>query len=68
MDVQNQDYETIVDRIQCLDCSQTFEIKAGEKRFYESKRLTYPPKRCPQCRKARRLTIDRSGRGVSDAN
>ncbi|MGE5631357.1 MAG: zinc-ribbon domain containing protein [Caulobacteraceae bacterium] len=40
--------------IQCSDCGQPFTFTAGERKFYESKGL-YDPKRCPDCRKARKV-------------
>jgi Zn finger protein HypA/HybF involved in hydrogenase expression len=50
--------DEIVDTVECQDCQKTFNIRLGEKLFYQTKGLFYPPKRCPQCRKIRRLTID----------
>ncbi len=60
--MEQTDYETIIDQIECSDCGKPFSIRLGEKFFYQTKGLFYPPKRCPQCRKIRRQTIDRSGR------
>jgi hypothetical protein len=40
----------------CLDCGKTFVFSAGEQTFFASKALS-PPKRCPACRKQRKLTI-----------
>lgn len=40
----------------CLDCGDSFLFEAGEQAFFESKHLSIP-KRCPECRKARRLTL-----------
>ncbi len=38
----------------CVDCKKNFIIEQGEVLFYESKGLKLP-KRCPECRKARKL-------------
>jgi len=45
----------------CIDCGRDFVFTAGETRFYLSKGLTLYPKRCPECRRKRRLTINREG-------
>jgi hypothetical protein len=48
----------------CIECEKPFVFTAGEQRFYYEKQLTIP-KRCPQCRMYRKLTIraDRGGNG-----
>jgi len=38
----------------CEDCGKEFAFTAGEQEFYAEKGLTNKPKRCPDCRKARR--------------
>ncbi len=38
----------------CEDCGQEFVFSAGEQEFYAQKGLVNTPKRCPECRKARR--------------
>lgn len=38
----------------CADCQCNFTVTSGERSFYESKGLSIP-KRCPRCRKARKL-------------
>ena len=40
--------------IQCADCSTTFTFSAEEQEFYQSKGYTNEPKRCPECRQARK--------------
>ena len=40
--------------IQCSDCGTTFTFSAGEQEFYSSRGLTNEPKRCPECRQARK--------------
>jgi len=40
--------------IQCSDCGATFTFSAEEQEFYQSKGYTNEPKRCPDCRRARK--------------
>lgn len=40
----------------CRDCGQEFAFTAGEQEFYASRGLQNEPKRCPQCRAARRTS------------
>jgi hypothetical protein len=40
--------------IQCSDCGTSFTFGAREQEFFASKGFTNEPKRCPQCRKAKR--------------
>ena len=40
--------------IQCAGCGANFTFTAGESRFLASKGLTNEPRRCPQCRKAKK--------------
>ncbi len=40
--------------IQCADCGATFTFSAGEQEFFASKGYTNEPKRCPQCRQAKK--------------
>jgi len=40
--------------LQCSDCGQQFTFSAGEQEFYSSRGLQNEPKRCPQCRRARK--------------
>lgn len=46
----------------CEDCSAEFTFTAGEQEFYAEKGLTNKPKRCPECRKARRKQHRKSRR------
>jgi len=41
--------------IQCSDCGATFVFSAEEQEFFASKGYTNEPKRCPSCRRARRM-------------
>ena len=40
--------------LQCSDCGQEFTFTAGEQEFYNSRGLLNEPKRCPECRQARK--------------
>jgi N-acetylglutamate synthase-like GNAT family acetyltransferase len=40
--------------IQCSDCGTIFTFTAGEQEFFASKGFTNAPKRCPQCRQAKK--------------
>ena len=48
----------------CEDCGKEFVFSAGEQEFYAQKGLVNIPKRCPECRKARR---QKSRRKMYDA-
>lgn len=50
----------------CADCRAEFVFTAGEARFYASKQLIAPPRRCPECRRLRRATINRDGANSPD--
>jgi len=47
-------------KLNCLDCGADFVFSAGEQFFFWSKGLS-TPKRCPQCRQKRKLTLVREG-------
>jgi len=40
--------------LQCSDCGQEFTFTAGEQEFYSSRGLLNEPRRCPDCRQARK--------------
>ena len=40
--------------INCVDCSATFTFSAGEQEFFAGKGFTNEPKRCPDCRQAKK--------------
>ena len=40
--------------LQCSDCGATFTFTAEEQEFFQSKGFTNEPKRCPECRQARK--------------
>jgi len=40
--------------LQCSDCGATFTFSAEEQEFFQAKGYTNEPKRCPECRQARK--------------
>lgn len=40
--------------ITCSDCGSPFTFTAGEQEFHQSKGFSNDPRRCPECRSARR--------------
>jgi CxxC-x17-CxxC domain-containing protein len=40
--------------LQCSDCGVTFTHSAEDQEFFQSKGYTNEPKRCPECRQARK--------------
>ena len=50
---QNLQDETII----CCDCRSSFLWSAGEQKYFLSKHLSRP-RRCPKCRRRRRLTLN----------
>ena len=47
--------------LQCSDCGQEFAFTSGEQEFYASRGLQNEPRRCPECRQARKT--ERYGNG-----
>jgi len=47
-------------KLKCLDCGCEYIFSAGEQFFFWSKGLSLP-KRCPECRLRRKLTLPREG-------
>ena len=41
----------------CKDCGKEFVFTAGEQEFYKEKGLENQPKRCPECRKAKKARV-----------
>lgn len=41
-------------QLQCVDCGSTFTFDVEEQEFFASKGYTNDPKRCPNCRAARK--------------
>ena len=49
--------------LQCSDCGATFDFTATEQESYHSKGFTNEPKRCPECRQARKAERQGSNYG-----
>jgi CxxC-x17-CxxC domain-containing protein len=52
--------------IQCSDCGTTFTFSAKDQEFFQQKGFTNEPKRCPDCRRAKKSARD-GGSGFSGA-
>jgi CxxC-x17-CxxC domain-containing protein len=46
-------------QLTCSDCGTQFTFSAAEQEFFQSKGYTNEPKRCPNCRQARK--VERGG-------
>ncbi len=40
--------------LNCVDCQQEFIFTSGEQEFYAEKGFENEPKRCPDCRRAKK--------------
>ena len=49
----------------CSDCGAPFTFTAGEQEFFASKGFTNEPKRCVQCRRAKKR---QNGSSVNDSH
>ena len=49
--------------LNCVDCSQPFIWTEGEQEFYAQRGLTNEPRRCPDCRRARKSQQGGGGGG-----
>jgi len=47
----------------CVQCKSEFVFSAGEQQFYQERGLGSPPKRCKQCRRARKRVSKADGGG-----
>lgn len=47
--------------LQCCDCSTSFTFTAGEQESFASRGYTNEPKRCPECRAARKAQNGATG-------
>jgi CxxC-x17-CxxC domain-containing protein len=47
----------------CADCGKNFAFTVEEQEFYASKQFTNDPKRCPNCRRARKAERGGGDRG-----
>lgn len=52
----NSEYNFRDITLTCCDCNRPFPFSAGEQVFFASKQLSQP-KRCPSCRRKRRLSL-----------
>jgi CxxC-x17-CxxC domain-containing protein len=50
----------------CADCGATFTFSAEDQEFFQSKGYTNEPKRCPECRQARKSQRYGGGSGTSN--
>jgi CxxC-x17-CxxC domain-containing protein len=50
-------------QLQCSDCGASFVFSAEEQSYFQSKGYTNEPKRCPDCRRARKAQRYMSGDG-----
>jgi hypothetical protein len=57
-----RDGDVVVEGRTCADCGEPFTITAGETSYYARRGLVLP-KRCPDCRAARRLAPLEEGEG-----
>jgi len=46
--------------LECSDCSKTFTFSAEEQEQFQSRGYTNEPKRCPECRQARKSERNRN--------
>ena len=53
--------------IECSDCGANFTFSVSEQEFFQSKGYTNEPKRCPECRDARK-TQRQGNTGYSGGN
>jgi CxxC-x17-CxxC domain-containing protein len=51
--------------LQCADCGATFTFTADEQELFQSRGYTNEPKRCPECRQARKSERYGSSSGSS---
>jgi len=54
--------------ITCSDCGKTFEFSVQEQEFYASKGFTNEPRRCPDCRNARKADRGEGGGRASSGS
>ncbi|MEE8413388.1 MAG: CxxC-x17-CxxC domain-containing protein [Dehalococcoidales bacterium] len=50
--------------IQCSDCGTAFTFSVEDQEFFQSKGYTNEPKRCPECRRARKAERDGNSYGA----
>jgi CxxC-x17-CxxC domain-containing protein len=53
--------------LQCSDCGQEFTFSVEDQEFFQSRGYTNEPKRCPECRQARKAQrYGNSGNGYGN--
>lgn len=50
----------------CADCNAAFTFTVSEQEFFESKGFTSDPRRCPECRAARKASRGDGGGGYGN--
>ena len=50
----------------CTECGSSFVFSADDQRYHAEKGYTNEPKRCPECRRARRTQYNAGGGGGYD--
>ncbi len=50
-------------QLQCADCGNSFTFTSSEQEFFSNKGFTNEPKRCPDCRTARKQERGGGGSG-----
>ena len=53
-------------QLTCADCRQDFTWTAGEQEFFHEKGFANPPKRCKECRQAKKEQRGGEGKGGRD--
>ena len=54
--------------LECSDCGNTFTFSAEEQEQFQSRGYTNEPKRCPDCRQARKERQGNSGNSYSNSS
>ncbi len=54
--------------LQCSDCGATFTFSAEDQEFFQSKGYTNEPKRCSDCRQARKDRNGNSGNSYGNSS
>ena len=49
--------------LKCMDCGEQFTFTSGEQEFFATRDLKNEPKRCPACRKAKKMQNGSFGYG-----
>jgi len=52
----------------CKDCNTEFIFTEGEQEFYKEKGFDNEPQRCPECRKARKMSRRNNNSSFGNSN